>query len=381
MPLTLALAIMVIFFVALPGAGAFMVRRSWRSFRSQVMEMARAPALGLAELRRSGEGRVYRYSGELEAIESEDLIWLKNDRLSVQVDMRKAVVYFLPQEAEDAESPLDEDHLPDEEPERVEWSRISSLSEGMRFFVGGPILEEGGRACFKALPSKPLLVIAFEGSERTLLRRAIWCGRHGNEYWNGGTPLSRPTGAFLQIMLLVTLWRGPLPPALMALGLEFAFSLLVPFLPPGVLLLRLYRSMWGKARRYRAERDLIMLAESRFENGEVTATLPGGGTYVKAPLKLKEGQALPPGMRLRAPDFARGASSLVAYGKPDPEGGVRLPDDPMAEFVAVPGEPQALSKACGKLARRWELAAFSCFGCAYAVNAALAYWGLVCIIA
>lgn len=383
-------AIALLFFLVIPGIGAVQVRRRWRSFREQIVALTAWPTVMYGSTEDSARGFLgrYRFLGALEAIQGKDTVWINDGTMSVSADLSKVSVFLLPSSSPDRSDVLEEENavaLADEAPYRLPWSKISTLPQGTRLIVSGAVYRERGHTVFRSNKQTPLTVILFDGEAQTLLRRSIWTGRHHNEYWNQITPISLLAGATLLFVFAYYLFRVPLLrlPALFAL--IGGAAPLIPFLPPGILLFFLYRSLWRIARVRRAERDLLM-APARFlsENNtrsEGEFTLPDGGRFVHRVVEtLDSARRLAPLAKLRASSVARdGFETYHVFGSPSHEGRLGRSSDPLAENVIVAGDLIDTSRRSGRRAHIYEIASVVSFLAGFVVNwfllfAALSTW-------
>ncbi|TVR93833.1 MAG: hypothetical protein EA428_01335 [Spirochaetaceae bacterium] len=268
-PASLPLLILLfgtLFYLVIPGIGAFAVRKQWRVFRRRVLTRASFPLLsykGVREQEGSGKQIIgsYRFFGALEAIEDDNIIWLRNGSLSVAVEMRDVRLYMLPTEDFGVTVDGAGGQLPDRTPSVLRWQRMTSLTEGSKIFVAGTVVRKAGRAVFLATRSDPLLVVMYDGPDETVVRRAIWCGRQRNEYWNQLTPLSLAGGILSLTVLAYLAIRPPVhsfPALLASIG---ALLPVLPLAPPGVALFFVYRHLWKEGRYRRARRDLEILED------------------------------------------------------------------------------------------------------------------------
>ena len=370
--LLLAFGVALLFFVLIPGIGAFSVRGQWRVFRRRVQECSLYRVLRYADLAAAdGERGCFRALGELEAFQGRNRLWLNTGTFTVEADLSGVKLYLLPSLIPGKSH---EEALPDEAPAVAPWERIFSLPSGMKLFVGGRLFLEGGRGVFRSQPREPLLVVFYDGEPRSILPRAIWGGRQRNEYWNQLTLASLLTGFFCLALLAYVALRAaqtalPGLPGLVALSL--ALAPVGPFLPPGAALYFLYRFLWKKARRLRAERDLLRLPLRHFPQGEGE---PWGG---ERRVELATGEtylmSFDPGLTVRGDPVERSCSvrdksagPACLFGTLDLDGGgegrlVRAPEDPLAELVRVPGDPVRLAESCNRSAYALELASAACF--------------------
>ena len=395
-PFLVTALLVVIFYILIPGIGAFNVRSQWRRFRMRIRESSFYPHLTYRAMHKdnpdNAEGYIghFRFLGMLEAIQGER-VWLKNDTVTVSADLTDCSVHVLPafsHAEKEVTVELNRELLQDEAPQKISWNRIFSLPEGTKIFVSGPLRESGGQRIFKSEKGDPLTVVIYDGPEKTLLRRAIWAGRQKNEYWNNFTPGSITAGSFGSFIHAYTLFRDPLLrfPAFVSLIASLLPVLVV--LPPGVLFFFLYRRLWNRGRFLRAERDLLSLPLRFFHD-------TAHASYAEVVLADGEPYALKKvsGLHNHPFDFCLGTakirtSSLLEwseieatgeyyiFGRPaeGKEGGkLSAPYDPFAEFIIIPGNPALLSSECAKRAHLFELAAGLTFAVGLLGNIALAF--------
>ncbi|MCK7537921.1 MAG: hypothetical protein MZV63_46695 [Marinilabiliales bacterium] len=140
--------------------------------------------------------------------------------------------------------------------ERFRWSDLPSVGAGTRAFVAGPVAIRGGRVVFGPSGKDSPLVILHDGDDKSLIRRAVGYGRHGNEYWNPVTQVSIALGVATMSGILSLSRLGGMPSLVAALTLCAAFSPILPLMPPGVVGFFAYRWLWKRALRFRSMRDL-----------------------------------------------------------------------------------------------------------------------------
>lgn len=355
-----------VFFVLVPGSGAVAVRSQWRRFRRRVREAARRPQVTYA----AADG-AYRFFGRLEAIEDDDVIWLNDGTISVAADVADTACYLLPPREV---TPTYMRAYPEATPDRLPWSRLTSLPERTQVFVSGPLRMEGGRPVFRAENGEELLVILHEGPDEELLYQAVWTGRHRNEYWNALTPASLAVGSLALLLASYIVLRIPADRAAAVLAVSLALIPVLPLLPPGFVSFPLYRRMWRRGRYLRAERDLLRLALRQELDEAGTTRLPDGELYAVRTLGPADAERLvAAGAERLAVSVADGAQAYVAVGTPvvekteetgdggvEPAGGLRRPADPMAPFMVVPGDPAALAARSERAARRFEAGGVLC---------------------
>jgi len=359
----------VLFYLIFPGIGAVLVRKKWRVFRKNLIDSSFFPLLDYGAFRQLTEGRCgsFRFFGSLEAIQGDDLIWIRGNNLLASVEMSRVNLFVLQ---------LDEENLGDLDPTvafsekgkitSLSWQQIFSLPEGTSLFVSGSLCKEAGKALFSSAAETPLTMIIYEGRKENLLGRAIWGGRQRNEYWNVLTPGALAVGFFSLLVMgnyfLNQPNNGLLPVVTMALSLV-PFSII---LPPGLLFYLLYRKAWKKGRLYRSERDLLRLPLRYFEGSlqdGAQGTLPDGSIYRCELLSLKKEDLISfdKGAFLRssmAGDESRQEQRGYAFGVVDTQDHKKQmtsSSDPFAEYVIVPGNPEAQASLSEKKALKNEI--------------------------
>jgi hypothetical protein len=139
--------------------------------------------------------------------------------------------------------------------ERRRWSDLPSIGPGARVFAAGNAAIRGARLTMGPMGRDYPLVILHDGEDSTVVRRAVWAGRHENEYWNPLTQISMALGVATMSAILPSALKAGIPSLVGALTLTAAFSPILPFLPPGVVGFFGYRKFWRNARYCRARRD------------------------------------------------------------------------------------------------------------------------------
>ncbi|GHV91679.1 hypothetical protein AGMMS50268_21820 [Spirochaetia bacterium] len=200
------IALVISCYGLIPVAGALLSRRSWRIFRRRFDDLRLRPILDYGNYSRQ-EGGVYRFIGGFESVTDGHTLWIRSDSLTIPVALAEAQTYVLPmQEGGLLSGAFD----PGEEaPERIRWDRVSTLTEGAKVFVGGALLLHEDRWTFVSTKETPLLVIFYDGSDRSLAVRAIRAGRHRNEYWNSITPYALILGALSLISMAISFLPRP----------------------------------------------------------------------------------------------------------------------------------------------------------------------------
>ncbi len=405
--LVMILGLAALFYVAIPGIGAFVARAQWRVFRRTVTTVSRYPTVNpqAASRERNVFVGLFRFFGTLEAIQGEDRIWISNGRFSVEADLRDVSVYLLPEGGSPPENAAGGRDTADTGLRSVPWSRIFSLPEGTPILVGGALFSEEGRPVFRDHGRIRLLVVIHDCPPESIMHEAIWSGRHRNEYMNAFTLPSVVTGSLS--LLLLAYWLLTKPnlqiPAIMAL--TAGLSPVSPLLPPGFPLYFAYRHFWKKARLMRAQRDVVrlplrffpivpganrarratllpdmepyMMIRGQFleegTSGNDGATIVTEGVEVRLEGDVKRiGVALPGGR-------PSGSAESVAFGAYREDGdGITLlkPKDPMAELIVVPGDPEEIAETCVRFALRWEIVSVVFISLNVAVNVPLLFFVL-----
>ncbi len=373
-----------LFYAVIPGVGAFLVRHKWREFRSVITDSALYPVLDYGILR-SGtkEYGMYRFFGKLQALEGENRIWLSDDSLSVMVDLADVPVYILPSSPGLTEPLGETSGYPEESPVRTKWSGIYSLPEGTKMFVFGALAEEGGRVWFTDTPEKRLFAVIYDCGNTAFFSHAVWTGRQRNEYWNPATPGSLTLGSFILFFYFYILLQMPYMTFPAGIALLTSLFPLVPFFPPGLFLYYLYRYLWKRARMLRAERDLLKLPLVFFPRGcsgqdYCESRLPSGGVY--AMKKLGSGE-IPPDVTVRRSAAAGGGDGeniRFFFMKTLPPGTDKR--DPMAEIVAVYGDPLLLSLKSASKAFKLELLSAAAIAAGFVMNGIILFAVIIHLI-
>jgi hypothetical protein len=307
----------------------------------------------------SGEGKEFRFSGGFESLTEDNILWIRGGELTIPVDLRGARIYVLPDT--DAEG-IPADFDPGEEsPEQIRPDRISALTGGVKVFAGGSLCLRDGRRIFVSTAARPLMVIFYEGQDRSLTVRTIRAGRHRNEFFNFITPYSFIAGAFSQIIMAVPLYSRPVYRLTLISALIALFTPLLPWLPPGIFLTIAYRRLWWRARVFRAYRDLVRLPRA-YIGGEKQGRLPGGEPYIEKqydvlPAAFYE-QGIPfiiPAGEKRLGDQWHLFGVLAGEDGKNPEAFPGEPGDPFAVYGAFPGEIETLARRYNRKAYVMEV--------------------------
>ena len=387
----LAILTLAIFWYALvPIMGAFAVRRVWREMRRRFDVLRVVPVLNYATAQGlDGTGADFRFFGGFESVVDDKILWVRNAGLTIPVELSGARVYLLPAagQVDSADPTRKESAGPDEEPRQIRWKQVAALSEGAKVFIGGRALKREGRACFESLPEEPLLIILYDGSERSMLSRTVRAGRKKNEYWNVLTPYSLAAGIFSELVVAFSLASRPAFGAAFSLALAAAFGPLFPLLPPGLGFTAVFRSLWRRGRACRATRDLVRLPLCHLEGGQSVTILPDGSRYGRLLMSEERRRAgashvpiVPAEAETEAdahPEASPKKLEWWCYGAVAGEGEattVSEPQDPSAAFAAIPGNPELVAREYISQARLFEISAIAALLTGICLNAALAYY-------
>jgi len=399
-PLYAVLAAALVFYFLLPEAAALSRRLSWRRFRRRLEALSRAPLLryrdavpsralpggqagaagpsgaapgGAAAAR--GEGGAgdggrgeargpFRLYGRIEAMEGDDRVWLRGKEVSALVDLSRSPLYVLSPGPEEEAGAGSGERL-----ERISWRRVRVLSEGTRLMAAGPLRFEGGRPVFAEAPGEPLVAVIHGGGEGDLLSRLVAGARRPALAGGPFATVSVAFGLALSSALLFLLaeGRGVLP-TVRVLAYLAALSPLLPFLPPGLALYFLHRRLAREAQGLRVARDLLRLPLRFFGSPDLAEARLACGSPYRRSLGGPASGPPPPGYSPVALPLKPGAgASWTLFG---PEEGC---EDPAAERVAVPGEPELLAERCAGKARRLGLGAVLALAAGGALNFGLVF--------
>jgi hypothetical protein len=355
----------VMFYVAIPGLGALLIRHRWRKFRRMLVFSASYTRLGYSDTRVLSDeddgylGR-YRFFGSLEAIQGSSVIRVRGKNVSVSVAMKNIMVFLLP-----TASP-DDDTVSDQTPSPVRWSKVSALPEGIKVYVAGSLYREKDLALFQEDSHGPLLVVIYDGPDSELVNRSIWCGRQKNEYWNRFTPVSLLAGSLTLGVVIISGAVSPVHQGAVVTALTAAVAPVLPLLPPGVALFVLYRRIWTVGRHCRAERDLFRFV-GMYASGSIHSNERYGMIRVSEH-NVAEYRDLVSAANTPLQDNVLVFGALTRHGG---EYRITRPRDPMAPYIALSDKPAVLAHRRAVRARVLEVLAVVCLGIGIAVNAVL----------
>lgn len=277
-PVLEALGLALLFYIAIPLAGAFRLRSLWRSVRSSILAARAAPPWRFE--RGAGlEGTLgrYRVEGAIEALQGAGRIWVRAADSILIVEPGTSGVLVLPQgdplsnpaaEIQDASDTTALLERADERVDRLPWSRLGALFEGTRILVHGTVTIEAGVPVLSVADADGGLVLIHDGDDSHALERALWSARARNEYWNPATQVGMAAGLVSMSVLAGSALLRRAPSFIAAAALTIAFAPALPLAPPGVAALMLYRRLWNAGRVLRARRDVLRL---RGRTDEATA--------------------------------------------------------------------------------------------------------------
>jgi hypothetical protein len=318
-----------------PLAGTFFSHNVWRVFRHRFNELRSYPVLNYSVLQRAGDG-IFRFTGYLESITDDHIMWVRGENITVPVDLTGASTYLFPLSGDKGD------------PQRVRWDKVMALIEGTRVFIGGRLATQQNRRIFVAGTDGPLIIIFYEGTDRSLNNRVLWAGRHSNEYFNTLTPYALAVGVFAQLSIAISFLHRPAFRLTAVVAFIAMFLPLFPVLPPGILFTALYIRLWHRARMFRAYRDTV-----RILIRQANRFLPDGEYYCSVQTDEVADQSL-----LLVPTGAK-VHTYTLFGVTGTDGALPAePQDFAALYGFVPGNPHELERQYTVRAHFWEVAAW-----------------------
>jgi len=314
-------------------------------FRKRFTDLRLHPLLNYTQYRAlKDEGGIFRFTGEIDSITDGRTLWVKGDNLTIAVSLKKTKCWLLPIH--------DGDGIP-EPPEQVRWNNVSTLSEGVKVFIGGQIKMTDNRMSFVSTKERPLTVIFYNCPDSALTDEIIRCARTRNEYWNNITPVSIIAGALSLVCIAVYFLNRPAYRLTIITALVAVFMPILPMFPPGLLLTLLYRRITWHARKFRAYWDIVRLPMRYLQNNEESAVLSTGEKY--GFVKLKSLSEAPENTPLILPDYDNEENpEWRLFGVKNDENTlpVKSSADPFVSFGLLAGHPK-------RLAARFAVKAYS----------------------
>jgi hypothetical protein len=252
-------------------------------------------------------------------------------------------------------------------PSRLNWNNISTLTAGAKVFIGGSITMINGRPTFASAKGRPLLIIFYECSDRTLKAGVIRAGRYQNEYWNTITPYSLICGLFSLSYIAFLYQDRPIYRVTVMSAIVAIFCPLFPMLPPGLVFSAIHRRVWWQACIYRVYRDIALLPIQYINkfNGSKKPQKYVCRIYDELPASLK----LP---RLIPAEKPEKNEIWHVFGVIDDESDeTAMPKEPCLPFTPygiLPGNPQKISRLYGTKALVFEIFAWLLLAASVAVN-------------
>jgi len=235
----------------LPIAGAFFNRNKWRKFRNRFDCLRLAPLLDYGRYRQlECEGGVFRFTGGIESITDGQTLWVRGEDLTIPVSLEKTICFLLP---------VNEGSSLPEAPEQIRWNRVSTLTEGVKVYIGGQLKTQNGRLSFCSTKEEPLMVLFYNCPDTELTNAIIRAARTRNDYWHSLTPISIVIGALVLVYMAASFLGRPAYRLTVISTLVAIFVPVLPVIPPGILFTVLYRRLTWNARNLRAYWDLVNL--------------------------------------------------------------------------------------------------------------------------
>lgn len=387
--------IVLVFYLIIPGTGAFYARKQWKDFRRNIIMSGFYPVLDYYRFRKNGDDELpglYRFFGKIEAIQDENKIWLRKGNFTVTADLENVKIFIVRSGiSEFADNSFFEkagNSIEDEMPQVISWNRIFSLPENSEMMISGPLFRKGGKGIFSSTKTEKLTVILFDGSRETLLKRAVWSGRHRNEFWNFLTPVSIITGAFILFIGTYTISGGLYPDFLCLISLTFSLLPVIPLFPPGVVFFFLYRRLWKEARFIRAERDISALplrffSKDDFSLSQKTVNITDEISYSFRKIYGRdeaERICREKNVRIRENSADRCTGDYFYYFYSSRSDNKEYNSDPMLENIILCNNPGISNIKCNEAARKKEFQSIVVFSAGLAVNFIFVFYLLSLII-
>jgi hypothetical protein len=345
-------------------------------FRKRFNDLSLYPLLCYTQYRKlKDEGGVYRFTGEIDSITDGHTLWVRGENLTIPVSLNKTKCWLLP--VQDGEG------IP-EPPEQVRWNNVSTLSEGIKVFIGGQIKMRDNRLSFVSTKERPLTVIFYNCPDSSLTNEIIRCARTKNEYWNSITPVSIVIGALALVTMAAYFLNRPAYRLTIITALVAVFLPILPMFPPGLLLTLLYRRISWHARKLRAYWDIVRLPMRYLQDGEESASLSTGEKYgflkIKSPSEAPENTPflIPEDGKEDNPDWHFfGVLPPESSGENNENPEIHFPKnsstDPFVSYGILHDKPKRLASTYGFKAYSLEVLAWFLLLSGIAINVAFIF--------
>jgi hypothetical protein len=259
-------------------------RYKWKRLRKRFVDLSIAPILDYREYCRvENDGAAFRFTGEIESITDEHVLWLKGSDLTISVPLEKTTCFLLQKHDKDGGF---------EALEQIKWNLVSTLTEVVRVYIGGHVNIRNNRLNFVSTKKMPLIVIFYNCPDTELTDSVIHAARGGNDYWNSFTPISLSLGAVSLIYIAASLSDRPAFYLVVVGAMLAVFVPVLPVIPPGLLLTFVYRRLSWHSRQFRAYRDFAHLPLRYLRQGEESCILSTGEKYgyvkINSPVQTSE---------------------------------------------------------------------------------------------
>jgi hypothetical protein len=351
-----------LFYVLVPGIGAFVVRRDWRVFRTKLIAASTVPSF-------KGKGTTaeqVKFLGRIDAVEEDRYLWLKSANSSLRVDILNALLYEISMvKSSGMELSSSAEGI---FPRKITANELLALGEKTKVLAYGAL--ENSRGILTISGNQPF-ILAYDGDEQDIMHQAVLSGRHRNEYWNPLTPVSLIAGALLCFVLSYVFFRQAAFRFHAIISILAGFLPIIPLSPPGYFLFDVYKRLWSRGRELRADRDLLVLP-LRYLDRSSGGQLPDGEPYLQIQAKTLEKFD---GIRIRRPSIESDTKKYSCFGSPSSQG-LKPPSECLVEYLAIRGNPVYLSTKCAQLAHRFELGAAAVFVLGILLNSVLIFLAL-----
>ncbi|MDR2660286.1 MAG: hypothetical protein LBC27_09940 [Spirochaetaceae bacterium] len=358
----------VFWYALIPLAGIFISRHKWGVFRERFAYLCRCPPLDYTLLRKNTNDE-YHFIGNFESVTEGNTLWIKSDNLTVPVCLKNVQTYMMPlTEKKRGIGAGDKIYVDTNDfdvnatsPRRLNWNKISTLTAGAKVFIGGVLKAIDGKQTFISSKRRPLLLIFYECSERTLSAGVVRAGRYQTEYWNTVTPYSIIGGIFSLIWIAQLFFGRPAYRAVVLSAIVAIFGPLFPLLPPGLIFTIFYRHLWWRACLYRVFRDIALLP---LKYGGADDAKNGGLKYGCHEF----GNSIPAGTPRLIPSDKPEKDELWYAAGVMQDGMAREPVNPFMPYGMLPGNPELISRIYKRKALFLEISAWFVLAAGIALN-------------